>query len=287
MKLARFSDLHTARYGIVEGASIRPLPVTMSTLLVHEVIANVRDNPDLGERPRLLTDVRLLAPIPRTGKVVAIGLNYADHASEGQLAVPSEPLVLAKFPSSIIGPDEPIRWNRAVSDAVDIEAELAAIIGLSARNVSRDRALDYVIGYTCLNDVTARDLQFRDGQWVRGKSLDTFCPIGPWIVTTDELADPQVLGIRSWVSGRPLQDGSTGDMLFSVAEIIARLSRVMTLEPGDVIATGTPPGVGWFRDPRQLLADGDEVIIEIDGIGRLRNPVIVSGDEPRVSASIV
>jgi 2-keto-4-pentenoate hydratase/2-oxohepta-3-ene-1,7-dioic acid hydratase in catechol pathway len=287
MKLARFSDPHAARYGIVEGASIRPLPETMSALPVHEVIAIVRDNPNLAERPRPLSEIRLLAPLPRPGKVVAIGLNYADHASEGQLELPSEPLVLAKFPSSIIGPDEPIRWNRAVTDAVDLEAELAAIIGVSARHVSPDRALDYVIGYTCLNDVTARDLQFRDGQWVRGKSLDTFCPIGPWIVTTDELPDPQVLGIRSWISGRALQDGSTGDMLFSVAEIVARLSQALTLEPGDVIATGTPPGVGWFRDPRQLLADGDDVVVEIDGIGRLRNPVIVTGDEPGALAPIV
>ena len=287
MKLARFSDLHAARYGIVEGAVIRPLPIALSALPVHEVVAAIRDNPDLAERPRPLSEIRLLAPLPRPGKVVAIGLNYADHAAEGDLALPSEPLVFAKFPSSIIGPDEPIRWNRAVTDAVDIEAELAAIIGLSARHVSADRALDHVIGYTCLNDVTARDLQFRDVQWVRGKSLDTFCPIGPWIVTTDELPDPQVLGIRSSISGRALQDGSTRDMLFGVAEIIARLSQVLTLEPGDVIATGTPPGVGWFREPRRLLADGDEVSVEIDGIGRLRNPVIVTGDDPGAVAPIV
>ena len=193
------------------------------------------------------------------------------------MATPREPLVFAKFPSSIVGPNDAIAWDRGLTDAVDYEAELAVLIGRSAWRVPVERALDHVFGYSCLDDVSARDLQFADGQWVRAKSLDTFCPIGPWIVTADEVADSQALGIRCIVGGEALQDGTTADMIFSVAELIGRLSHAFRLEPGDVIATGTPSGVGWFREPRRMLQDGDEVIVEIDGIGRLRNPVEVTG----------
>ena len=220
-----------------------------------------------------LAEVTLTAPIARPGKIVAIGLNYADHASEGNIPLPTEPLVFAKFPSSVIGPDEAIVWDRSLTAAVDFEAELAVVIGRRARNVLSRNALDHVFGYTCLNDVSARDLQFGDEQWVRGKSLDTFCPLGPWIVSADEIPDPQALRIECVVSGETLQSATTADMIFGIAELIAHLSRSFTLEPGDVIATGTPPGVGYFRDPRRLLQDGDEVTVRIDRIGALRNPV--------------
>jgi 2-keto-4-pentenoate hydratase/2-oxohepta-3-ene-1,7-dioic acid hydratase in catechol pathway len=162
------------------------------------------------------------------GKIVAIGLNYADHAAEGGAQVPSEPLVFAKFASSLVGPGMPITWDCRLTDAVDYEAELAVIIGRTARHVSQENALEHVFGYTCLNDVSARDLQFADGQWVRGKSLDSFCPLGPWIVTADEIPDPQQLEISCVVSGELLQRANTADMFFPVAELIARLSRAFT-----------------------------------------------------------
>jgi 2-keto-4-pentenoate hydratase/2-oxohepta-3-ene-1,7-dioic acid hydratase in catechol pathway len=222
-------------------------------------------------------DLTSVAPLPDPGKIVAIGLNYIDHAAEAEMTLPSEPLVFAKFPSSIVGPGDAIAFDRGLTDGVDFEAELGAIIGSRARDVRVEDALGHVFGYTCLNDVSARDLQFADGQWVRAKSLDTFCPIGPWIVTADELPDPQTLAISCTVSGERLQDASTADMIFGVAELIARLSRSFSLEPGDLIATGTPPGVGWFRTPRRVLRDGDEVVVAIEGIGDLRNPVRASG----------
>ena len=232
-------------------------------------------DPDALIGERIATPTSLLAPIDDPGKVVAIGLNYVDHATEVTMDLPAEPLVFAKFPSSIVGPGAEIRWSRSVTDAVDVEAELAVIIGRPARNVSVEAALDHVFGYSCLNDVSARDLQFGDGQWVRGKSLDTFCPIGPWIVTADEIPDPQALAIRCRVGNETLQDGSTGDMIFGVAELVSRLSRAFTLEPGDVIATGTPPGIGWAREPKRLLRDGEMVAVEIEGIGVLENRAMV------------
>jgi len=238
-------------------------------------LRQARDGAEVERRP--LARVRLLAPLPRPGKVVAIGLNYADHAAEaaGKVVAPAVPPVFAKFPSSIIGPGEPITYSPALTKEVDYEAELAVVIDRPARDVPEADALSHVFGYTCLNDVSARDLQFSDGQWVRGKSLDSFCPIGPWVVTADELPDPQRLGVRCWVSGDLLQDGSTADMFYGVAELIAYLSRAFTLEPGDVIATGTPPGVGYFREPKRLLNHGDEVVVWIEGIGELRNAVVV------------
>ena len=232
--------------------------------------------------PDALLGARLDAPLPRhlapiddPSKVVAIGLNYVDHAAEVTMDLPKDPLVFAKFPSSIVGPGDDIRWSRSVTDAVDYEAELAVVIGRPARDVAVEDALDHVFGYTCLNDVSARDLQFGDGQWVRGKSLDTFCPIGPWIVTGDEIPDPQALAIRCRVGDEVLQDGTTADMIFGVAELISRLSRAFTLDAGDVIATGTPPGVGWARDPKRLLRDDETVVVEIEGIGVLENRTVV------------
>jgi 2-keto-4-pentenoate hydratase/2-oxohepta-3-ene-1,7-dioic acid hydratase in catechol pathway len=217
-------------------------------------------------------DLHMLAPVPRPGKVVAIGLNYFAHAAEQKVEAPKAPLIFAKFPTAVIGPGEAISWDPALTAQVDFEAELAVVIGRRARHVGVAEALDYVLGYTCANDVSARDLQFGDRQWVRGKSLDTFCPLGPVLVTTDEIPDPGTLDIASDVSGVRMQSSNTADLIFSVAAIVAHCAQAFTLEPGDVILTGTPSGVGVFRDPPRFLHDGDEVAVEIEGIGRLVNP---------------
>ncbi len=217
-------------------------------------------------------DVRILAPVPRPGKLVAIGLNYHDHAAEGGRAAPPEPMLFAKFSSAVVGPGETVTWDPALTESVDLEAELGVVIGRVARRVSPADALSYVLGYTCVNDVSARDLQTRDGQFVRAKSLDTFGPMGPAIVTTDEIPDPQALAIRSYLGDRVVQDSNTSHMIFDVATLVAHCSRAFTLEPGDVIATGTPAGVLVFRDPPERLHDGDVMTIEIERIGRLTNP---------------
>ncbi len=218
-----------------------------------------------------LDELALLSPVPRPGKVVAAGLNYRDHAEEGGRETPPEPVLFAKFTTSVVGHGAEIRWDTGLTAAVDFEAELAVVIGRTARRVTEAEALTYVLGYTCLNDVSARDLQFSDKQFVRAKSLDTFTPIGPALVTADEIPDPQALGVRCLVNGEVMQDSSTAQMVHGVAALIAFCSRAFTLEPGDIIATGTPSGVGWFRDPKRMLRDGDEVVVEIDGVGRLVN----------------
>jgi 2-keto-4-pentenoate hydratase/2-oxohepta-3-ene-1,7-dioic acid hydratase in catechol pathway len=210
--------------------------------------------------------------ITRPGKIVCVGLNYRDHAEEGGLDLPKAPLLFAKWPNTLIGDGEPIVVPPEATQ-VDYEAELGVVIGSTARRVSEAAALDHVEGYICLNDVTARDMQFGDGQWTRGKSLDTFCPVGPRLVPREEIEDPQKLAIRCILNGETMQDSSTDQMIFSVAEIIAYVSQIITLEAGDLIATGTPAGVGVFKDPKGLLKDGDEVSIEIEDLGTLTNPV--------------
>jgi 2-keto-4-pentenoate hydratase/2-oxohepta-3-ene-1,7-dioic acid hydratase in catechol pathway len=210
--------------------------------------------------------------IPRPGKIVCVGLNYRDHAAEGGQDLPKAPLLFAKWPNTLIGDGDPVVLPPE-STQVDYEAELGVVIGAKAKRVSERDALDHVAGYICVNDVSARDLQFADGQWTRGKSPDTFCPVGPRLVPREEIADPQTLAIRCLVNGEALQDSSTAQMIFSVAEIIAYTSQIITLEPGDLIATGTPAGVGVFRDPKVLLQDGDEVAVEIEGLGTLTNPI--------------
>ena len=210
--------------------------------------------------------------ITRPGKIVCVGLNYHDHAEEGGQELPKAPLLFAKWPNTLIGDGEPIVLPEE-SEQVDYEAELGVVIGTTAKHVSERDALDVVEGYICVNDVTARDLQFGDGQWTRGKSPDTFCPVGPRLVPREEIEDPQALASRCVLNGETMQDSSTSQMIFSVAEIIAYVTRVITLEPGDLIATGTPAGVGVFRDPKVLLQEGDEVSVVIEGLGTLTNPV--------------
>lgn len=210
---------------------------------------------------------------PEPAKIICVGLNYHDHAAEQGVELPAEPLLFAKFANTLRGPGDPIVLPPE-SEHVDAEAELAIVIGHRVRRVSADDALAAVGGYTCANDVSARDLQFKDGQWLRGKGFDSFCPVLPHIVSVDELGEAAGLRIVQRVNGEALQDSSTGDLIFGVRAIVAHASTVFTLEPGDLILTGTPAGVGIFRKPPVALADGDEVEIEIEGIGTLRNPVV-------------
>ena len=269
--------------GIIEGERWLPAatilangPGTMADLLaagpgappeLRAAAARAR----IGATGRPVAEVHLLGPVPRPGKVVAIGRNYREHAEEEGVDPPAAPLIFSKWPSSVVGHGAEIRWDAGLTRQVDYEAELAVVIGRTARRVGVADALGYVLGYTCLNDVSARDLQFGDGQWTRGKSLDTFCPMGPVLVTTDELGDAGDLAIACSIGGDVLQQARTSQMYFSVAEIVSYCSMAFTLEPGDVIATGTPAGVGAFRKPPRYLADGDRVTVEIEGIGVLEN----------------
>lgn len=214
---------------------------------------------------------RFLPPIMHPGKIIAIGQNYMDHIREQNATPPPQPLIFAKLPSAITGPDTVIEWDPTLATAVDYEAELAVIISQDARNVSPENALRHVFGYTCANDITARDLQKGDGQWTRAKGLDTFCPLGPWIVTADEIPDPQHLAIRCEVNGTALQDSNTSEMIFDIKTLITHASRAFTLHQGDILLTGTPNGVGFYRKPQTLLHDGDKVMVEIERIGKLHN----------------
>lgn len=204
--------------------------------------------------------------------ILCVGLNYKDHAEESKVPPPQQPVFFAKWVNAASAPNEPIILPPDTKE-VDYEAELAVVIGRRCRGVSVDAALDYVAGYTCMNDVSARDFQRTDGQWVRAKSQDTFGPFGPFLVTKDDVPDPQSLPIRCSVNGRILQNSNTRQMIFSVKDLIAFISRGVTLYPGDLITTGTPHGVGFAHNPPVFLRDGDEVVVEIEGIGRLSNPV--------------
>jgi len=211
-------------------------------------------------------------PIERPAKIVCVGLNYSDHAEEQGAELPKEPLLFAKWTTALIGPGEAIVIPPLVTKC-DYEAELGVVIGERVHGVSKENAFEAVRGYLCANDVSARDLQFSDGQWTRGKSPDTFCPVGP-MTPRDEIPDPHALRIRAVVSGDVLQDSTTANLIFGVDDVIAYASQTTTLEPGDLILTGTPAGVGVFRDPQRLLRHGDEVTIEIEGLESLTNPVV-------------
>jgi acylpyruvate hydrolase len=223
--------------------------------------------------PRLAkSGIELCAPVPRPGKIICIGLNYRDHAEESGMAIPASPIIFSKFATCAIGAAESILLPKD-STQVDYEAELAFVVGRRAKNVSRDKAFDYVFGYTNFNDVSARDFQFADGQWVRGKSCDTFAPLGEFVATTDEIEDPHDLRIRFRLNGETLQDSNTGQLIFRIPELIEFLSASITLEPGDIVATGTPPGVGFARKPPVFLKAGDRAEVEIEGLGVLSNTV--------------
>ena len=219
-------------------------------------------------------DVKILAPISNPEKVVCIGLNYADHAAESGMDIPPEPVVFSKYASAIIGPGDTIKLPPS-SNEPDYEVELVVVIGKSGFNISQADAMNHVAGYTVGHDVSARDYQLQKpaGQWMMGKTFDTFAPIGPDLVTADEVGDPNDLGIRCILNDETVQDSNTAQLIFKIPELIAYLSHVFTLNPGDLIFTGTPPGVGMARDPQLWLKAGDKVVCEVDGIGRLENPV--------------
>lgn len=223
----------------------------------------------------LIENVLLGPPIPDPDKIICLGLNYRKHAEEAGLALPTVPILFAKYRNALNGPTSPIILP-SVSEKIDYEGELAVVIRKQCKNVTAADALDYVSGYMVFNDVSARDLQMRTSQWLSGKTLDTFAPCGPALVI-NEIHDPQSLNISTRVNDQTLQQGNTNDMVFSVAETLAYISQLMTLEPGDIIATGTPEGVGFTRNPPIFLCDGDVVEVEIEGIGTLRNPVVRNG----------
>jgi 2-keto-4-pentenoate hydratase/2-oxohepta-3-ene-1,7-dioic acid hydratase in catechol pathway len=271
VRLARFLAGNRPRIGLVREGTLYP---TNATDIVSWLAAG-RPTPEGDGRP--LGGVKLLAPVARPGKIFGSGINYASHKTENPAAVfPSEPGYFSKLPSSVIGPADAIVLPFPEAQ-VDYEVELGVVIGKTARGVSRDEALEHVLGYTVINDVSARAVQFKEpgAQWItHGKGFDTFCPMGPWIALTDEVPDPQRLRVRSYVNGERRQDASTDEMLFPVAMLIEYWSKHITLEPGDVLSTGTPAGCGTFRTPPLWLQPGDEVTVEVDAIGKLTNPVV-------------
>jgi len=237
-----------------------------STPLGREALSGVARDP---------ATLRWLAPVPRPGKIVAVGLNYRDHAAEARLEVPAEPVVFAKFSSAAAGSGDAIVLPSHAPRRVDFEAELVVVIGRRIRRAGPDEARAAILGYCNGNDVSARDLQKREGQWVRAKSCDTFAPMGPWILTSDEAGDPHALDIRLTLNGTTMQSSNTREMIVPIPDLLSFVSQTTTLEPGDVIFTGTPPGVGFARRPPVYLQPGDEVVVEIGGLGRLVNPVVV------------
>lgn len=252
----------------------------VATDAARDLVARCRQATDdgdasagLGRFVRRRSDVTLLAPLTVPEKIIGIGLNYKSHADEQGARLPKVPLIFAKWNNTLIGPNQDIA-HPDVSEALDYEAELAVVIGRRAKKVSESDALDYVAGYTCANDVTARDVQLADRQWVRGKTMDTLSPLGPAIVTPDEVPAVDKLAVRLWINDEILQDGNTASMIFDVPTLVSFLSHSFTLEPGDVILTGTPSGVGFKQDPPRYLKPGDRVRVSVDGLGELDNAVV-------------
>jgi 2,4-didehydro-3-deoxy-L-rhamnonate hydrolase len=279
MKLITYDSHGTPRPGLVKDGHV----LDLSGHLVHSIMDLIQ-SPDAMDRVRRAADayaghgpelasLKLLPPLPRVGKIMCIGQNYADHCAEQNQPLPERPILFAKFPSCMIACGDEIVRPADVTQ-LDYEAELVVVIGRLARRVSRAAALDYVAGYMIGNDVTAREVQKRDGQWVRGKSYDTFAPTGPYLVTRDEVRDPGSLSIRCRVNGELRQDSNTRNLVFDVPALIENLSAGITLEPGDLIFTGTPGGVGVYRNPPVFLQPGDTVECEIDGLGTLVNRVV-------------
>ncbi len=270
MKLVQYDHDGRSGVGVWTGDAIHPTRYDDLLALIRTGATTV----ETDGAPLPLAQCRLHAPLRAPGKLLFSGLNYRSHTEENPGAVlPSAPQVFAKLPSAVIGPDAAIVLPTPTAQ-VDYEVELAAVIGTTVRAVTPAQALDAVFGYTVVNDVSARAVQFVDNQITTGKGYDTFCPLGPALVTRDEIPDPQKLRVESWVNGAPRQASATADMLFTVAELIAFIAAHITLYPGDVISTGTPAGVGTFRKPPVFLQPGDVVEVGVDAIGRLRNPVV-------------
>ena len=257
----------TPQAGIVSGDQVIGLGQDMLSVIASGTL------PVLAGPRYDLAAVKLLAPIPRPPKFICVGLNYRDHAREAGFEIPSIPTIFSKFSNVVIGPGAPIVLPKN-STRPDYEAEFAFVIGPGGRHIPAAYALDHVFGYTIVNDVSARDHQTTTSQWLISKSFDTFAPMGPWIVTRDEIADPHALDLTLEIGGQVLQHSNTRELVFGVLALIEYISSVVTLEPGDIVATGTPAGVGFARKPPRYLRPGDEVVIRIQGIGELRNPVI-------------
>ena len=280
MKLVTYGESGQERIGAVAGSEIvdlqsadASLPGTVLGVIEAEAVEAVSRAVESGAGTRTpLADARLASPIPRPPKIVCVGLNYLDHATEQNVPLPEHPLLFSKATSSVVGPYDDVVLP-AESEQVDYEVELAVVIGKTATAVSEADAYDYVAGYTVANDVSARDIQFRQQQWHQGKSYDTFCPMGPWMVTKDEIPDPNALAVKLTLNGTVLQDSNTDNLIFNVPTLVSRISSAMTLLPGDVISTGTPAGVGVFRDPKILLKAGDYMETWVEGIGTLKNHV--------------
>ena len=283
MRLVTFKQAGTIRIGVQTTEGVVDLSQA-DPGLPTEMVALLAGGPQLLEGARRAAEsfggerlaegqFELLAPILDPPKMFGIGENYAAHAVETGSVPPENVVVFAKYSTTIVGPDAPIVLP-AVSHKVDYEAELGVVIGAAGRNIPAERAFEHVVGYVPFHDVSARDYQLRTTQWTLGKNFDSFSPMGPALVTADEIADPHDLRIRCRVSGETLQDANTGDMIFDIPTLIAELSSVMTLQVGDVIATGTPPGVGMARTPPRWLRPGDVTEVEIEGLGVLRNPVV-------------
>ena len=267
MRWMRFEHEGYAKLGSVEGGRIQPVAAQS----MQEIIRGEKTDPAGDLVP--VEGIHPLAPL-RPGKIVAVGQNYMDHIREQGNEPPGMPVLFPKFPTNVIGPEEEIRWPKSLTQQVDYEAELAVIIGQGGRCLDEEEALDAIFGYTAANDVSARDLQFSEGgQWTRGKAIDTFLPLGPVVVSKEDVPDPQALPIVCRVNGETLQDSNTKEMVFTVAQLVAFVSQSVTLEPGDVILTGTPHGVGVFRDPQVFLWPGDIVEVEVGDFGVLSNPV--------------
>jgi len=284
MKLVTFSHKHVTRVGLVDDDEVVDglADTAIATTLIGFLYAGqtafdaMRELAASGKHRIGLNDVKLHAPVPRPGKYLGIGLNYADHIAETGREKPPHPTFFTKQSTCVIGHLDAIHRPK-VSDKIDYEGELALVIGQRCRHVDADGAQQVIAGYTIANDVTIRDWQMRSPTWTVGKSFDTAGPLGPWLVTADEIGDPHRLSLKTWVDDELRQSANTRDMLFSCYEMVAYLSQAMTLEPGDVITTGTPAGVGVKMEPRGYLQPGQTVRIEIEGIGQLVNPVI---DEP-------
>ena len=275
MRLARV--LHDGRVWLarLEGAVVlllAPESDHPAADVLREALAGGVDLDATGTRVEA-DNVSLLAPVTNPSKIIAVGLNYRAHADESQMETPPAPLLFAKTPNTVLGPDADVVVTTGSTTQLDFEGEMAAIIGREASQVPADTALGHVFGYTASNDVSARDAQFADGQWTRGKSFDGFCPLGPWLVTADEVGDPQDLEVRTEVNGVEQQRASTRAMIFPVAQLVSYISQTITLVPGDVILTGTPEGVGFAQDPPRYLRDGDEVTVTVERIGTLRNRI--------------
>jgi 2-keto-4-pentenoate hydratase/2-oxohepta-3-ene-1,7-dioic acid hydratase in catechol pathway len=280
VKLVSYATDAGPRVGCLDNGEVVPTPgipnmidYLKDTSLESTIEAALKGR--IGAKP--VEEMNLLAPLPRPTKIIAIGLNYKDHVKETGRELPKSPVLFSKPPTATVGPGATIILPNQAKQ-VDYEVELGVVIGRGGRNISPDTALDHVGGYTIVNDISARDFQYRDGQWFRGKSFDTFAPMGPVLTLPDQLPDPQNLRLQLRLNGKTRQDSSTSKMVFTVAELIADISEVLTLEPGDVIATGTPAGVGFVAKPKPVfLQAGDVVEAEVEGIGILRNPVIRDG----------